>query len=754
MAFAVTRCIGAALWAAHGLRMALTAPRYRACTLKERLAMIPTAGLPVTERVSIYWDAHQVPFIEAARDEDLAVALGVVHAHLRLGQIELLRRVSRGRLAEMIGPLALGADHALRILDYGRAATASLAMLPAATRRWLEGYVAGINAYIARAETLPPEFELLGVEPEPWRVEDTLTLGRLIASDVSWLVWLRLLEQRAAGDWPAAWRRLVESAITPALDTQAMPARRALLETALLAASRSGSNALALAAARSASGAPMIAADPHLSLAQPNLWLIAGYRSPSHHAIGLMIPGLPFIAIGRNPWIAWAGTNLHAASSELVDVSSLPRDAFQVRAERIAVRWGRPHSVAIRETAFGPIITDAAPLRWHGPEILALQWIGHRASDEITAMLRVGQARDYDEFRAALGGFAVPGLTMLCAERSGRIGQVTAAHLPARALTLPQQPFPQPSKLTPWKRILTAGELPGRVDPPEGYLVSANERPRRADILMGLFFSPDDRWRRLAQLIEADEKLDARDLVGLLLDVYHQPAAELLARLRDALRGLSSTPHEGSAQQQLLAALTAWDGRYRAASAGALAFELLLYYLTRALVPRAKRRLYDTGWQARALLSHDMMAAAPMDLIEALRKSLPRAARRFRRFQSWGALHRLRLAHPLAATPWVGRRFLYGDFPADGSSETVMKTAHSLTNRRHAASYGSTARVICDLSDDDRNHIVLLGGQDGWVGSATAGDQVTLWRNNAFIDVPLRLETVRARARHVTELVA
>ena len=61
----------------------------------------------------------------------------------------------------------------------------------------------------------------------------------------------------------------------------------------------------------------LIASDPHLSIVLPNACLLAAFRSPSYHAAGLLIPGLPFIALGRNPWIAWGGTNLHAASSDL-----------------------------------------------------------------------------------------------------------------------------------------------------------------------------------------------------------------------------------------------------------------------------------------------------------------------------------------------------------------------------------------------------------------------------------------------------
>src|SRR5437763_1692188 len=161
-------------------------------TLDQRLAAMPCHDLPLNRPASIRWNTHQVPYIESEDDEDLAFCFGLVHAHLRLGQIELLRRAACGRLAELGGT----------------------------------GLVA-------------------------------------------------------------------------------------------IGSARTGSNAFALSGGLTSTGKPILAADPHLALSLPNTWILAGARSPGFHAVGLMLPGLPFIASGRNPWIAWGGTSLHAATSDL-----------------------------------------------------------------------------------------------------------------------------------------------------------------------------------------------------------------------------------------------------------------------------------------------------------------------------------------------------------------------------------------------------------------------------------------------------
>ena len=112
-------------------------------------------------------------------------------------------------------------------------------------------------------------------------------------------------------------------------------------------------------------------------------------------------------------------------------------------------------------------------------------------------------------------------------------------------------------------------------------------------------------------------------------------------------------------------------------------------------------------------------------------------------------MHRLMLRHPLAFLPVIGGRFAFADLPSAGSSETLMKTAHGLTSERHRVRYGSNSRHISDMTDPDRNLFVLLGGQDGWLNSATFLDQVPLWREGRYIELPLRPETVRARFQAV-----
>ena len=126
---------------------ALLAPLPERKDVAGRLAAFPTRGLPLEGRVTIYWSERQIPFIEAETDGDAAFALGLVHAHLRLGQMATARMLARGRLSEMIGPLGVDIDRGLRTLSYARAAAEIERGMDEAALGWVRRFVDGLNRY-------------------------------------------------------------------------------------------------------------------------------------------------------------------------------------------------------------------------------------------------------------------------------------------------------------------------------------------------------------------------------------------------------------------------------------------------------------------------------------------------------------------------------------------------------------------------------------------------------------------------------
>jgi len=221
------------------------------------------------------------------------------------------------------------------------------------------------------------------------------------------------------------------------------------------------------------------------------------------------------------------------------------------------------------------------------------------------------------------------------------------------------------------------------------------------------------------------------------LDVVQDGVLEV----RDAL--LARLPPNGPVQD----AIAAWDGGYGADSRGALASEALVAGLARRTVPKPELELLSAIWTGRALIAQRIADAPP----SAVAASLREARQILRRYGTWGEVHRLGLRHPLAMLPGVGRWFAGPSPPMPGGNDTVNKTGHGLVRGRHRVTFGSCARHVSNLADPDANWLVLLGGQDGWLGSVNLLDQLPLWREGRSIQVPLRHEATRAWP-HLTTL--
>ncbi len=749
----------------------LPAERSRA----ERHADFPTGPLPVQQSVHVYWNDAQVPFIDARDDHDLFFALGLVHAHLRLGQMETLRRIAKGRISEMAGPLTTDIDHALRIIGFARAGARSVDALRPDTRRFVEEYVRGINFYAANLKKegrLPYEFAALNFEWEPWSVADVMTLGRLAATDVNWLLWLRLLSFSDHPKYDELRGRYMRigSGSLPSFAAGALKrspanrgAQRELLASLLAGHSRSGSNSFVLARDRfrAPDGTPAAAvvSDPHLGILIPNVWIIAGYRSPSFHAVGLMIPGLPILGLGRNRDIAWGGTNMRSRSSDLYDVTNIPESELTIQTERIRVRSFFDEERRVRMSPHGPVLSDAALIEGAGERRIALRWVGHDASDEISAFLDMQRASDFQEFRRAFQSYAVSGQNFLYADRRGNIGQIAAYRQPLRRASEHDPLVLDPDNPAHrWSGFRDPTQLPYAYNPAEGFLASANNKPMHVDPPISPFFGSNDRIRRLKQLLARDRGvLDREALNAVQQDVYSISGVEVRDALLAALNA-KKTAHAKVNNQagEVYRAFADWDGNYDRDSTGALAFQLIIKYLAEEVYGDIYGEEFPSALLSSELtlrfLKDDLSGPYRPRILAALPAAFRRARAPFEEFGAWGEMHRLRLAHPLGNIPWLGARYRLYEAPADGSATTLWKTAHNITDEKHYTSYGANARHISLMHDDDANYFVLLGGQDGRFSTPNLIDQTELWMRGEFIRVPLRLETVRREFTYVSKL--
>ena len=146
-------------------------------------------------------DAHGVPHIDAATQEDMLVAQGYVTAQDRLWQMDSLRRSANGELAEILGPALVKQDKTQRVLQIRLTAQRIYDHLPAADRARLDAYARGVNLFIAQCEqshTLPVEFRLLMYRPQPWSGVDSISVGLAMVQELDTHAVTKLSRARVA----------------------------------------------------------------------------------------------------------------------------------------------------------------------------------------------------------------------------------------------------------------------------------------------------------------------------------------------------------------------------------------------------------------------------------------------------------------------------------------------------------------------------------------------------------------------------
>jgi len=367
--------------------------------------------------VEIIRDADSIPHVFASTRLDALYGLGYVHAQDRLWQMEFQRRIGHGRLSEIFGTATVPQDRFLRTVGFGRAASSAWERLTPESRRPIDAYVRGVNAFIeSHHGRFPPEFTLLRFEPQPWSGVDVLVWVKMMAWDLSAnysyeLMRLDLMARVGPARTaellprypdaglsilsPEAARRIPLSPPEPAGGSSKRPAdatagalqtsgswsaalTRALsggdgsVRGLLLGGTRAdalGSNNWVVDGTLTASGKPLLANDPHLGTHVPSLWYLAHMSAGDFDVIGATLPGAPAVAIGRNRFIAWGETNVAADVEDLyrehLDPSGTSaefRGAYEplrtVR-ETIQVSGSSPVIVEVRVSRHGPLISDA-----------------------------------------------------------------------------------------------------------------------------------------------------------------------------------------------------------------------------------------------------------------------------------------------------------------------------------------------------------------------------------------------------------
>jgi penicillin amidase len=535
-----------------------------------------------------------------------------------------------------------------------------------------------------------------------------------------------------------------------------------------------GSNSWVLDGSLTRSGRPMLANDMHLDLQAPALWYLVGLHAPAPSdtapaldVVGVSIPGAPFVIAGRNRAISWGLTNAYVDDVDIFLERLDPADPgrymtpdgshpFEVVAESIRVRGADdPVVMEVRRTRHGPVLPQET-----SDTLLALQWTAFEPTTVFRAVMGFNLARSWEEFLDAADSMDDPHQNLVYGDTAGHIGYVMGGTVPIRGNRRPAPVAPRPGWTGEWdwQGELPFDEHPRVLDPPAGFIVTANNRQTTGPVsrLVSRTWLQPFRAARITELIrEGRPPYGPGDLLAMQMDVVDLYAERYVDRAVEAARSAGF--------DDIAAELEAWDRRADGESRAAP-----IFYAWSELVRRGLARHlfggeapYFTRESATAVL--DRRSVPWADDPGAAYREIARAAMRraavLARGRSWAESNRVVHSHPLGDVAMLDRilGLDIGPSPHHGAPTTVNVALWAFQTPSDDFPFTTTAgpsmRQVVDMGNTDAaGGFVIPTGQSGIPFSRHYDDQTELWRWGGLLDLPMHGEAIDAAAERKLRL--
>ncbi len=765
------------------------------------LNQIRTASLPdysenvsipgLINEVNLLRDSFAIPHIFAENETDLYRAVGFAMAQDRLWQMDLLRRVTQGRLSEILGDDQVNTDLLMRALRIQEKSEKVLAQSSPDILAALEAFSAGINYYIDHYP-LPPEFKILRYKPENWQPVHSINLIGYMSWDLAsgWEPEI-LLHRIAREVSPGQIQELVPDAQVHSISVFPGFSSEIHIGDNLLSANRKleklgaqvffGSNNWAVSGKKSKTGKPLLANDMHLGLFAPGIWYQMHQEIRGNlNVTGLVLPGQPFIICGHNDSVAWGMTNVTVDDIDFY-AETLNEDSTKylldgkwvnllIKDEVIATKEGEDKIFSLKYTHRGPIINR---FKNEKETTLSIRWMGNEKSDELRTVYLLNRAANWSDFRNAVKTFKSVSQNIVYADVSGNIGLQASAGVPLR-LGQGIRIHPGDTSLYDWKGFLPFEDLPFEYNPERGYVSSANNKTAPDDYPyhIGTWYSIPDRIDRIREMLEETEKHDVEDFVNMHNDFKSKKAERFVPIFLKALDSGNSEP-----QKAALEKLEEWDYVLSRESQAAAIFEVLYRKVAENLVEdELPQDLFQSFMGTRIMVENlmehiiisdssdwiddkrtsasetwnDIVNKAFYETVEELSEQIGPIVEDW----NWGKLHTLTLSHPLGVVKLLNKalKLNRGPYGVPGSYHTVTPYSYSYTNL-YKVNHGASHRHIYDLADWDESKTVIPTGTSGIPASDFYLDQLDLYLKNRYHADPFSRNEVEKMAKYTMKLL-
>ena len=744
--------------------------------------------------VTVLRDSLGIPHIYASSENDLYRTVGYVMAQDRLWQMDLMRRITTGRLSEVLDPGLVDTDQLFRALNFSEKSERIMAQSDPELMACVEAFADGVNQFIdSHRKRLPVEFALLGYKPDPWEPIHTFNLIGYMAWDLSsgWGPEIALYRMKQVLSDALLSELIPDNRFQPTAVFPSFPSDKALpeLHAGLLQSLKvigelglqvfEGSNNWAVSGARSETGSPLMANDMHLGLMAPGIWYQMHHVAEGTvNVTGVALPGTPFVICGHNEDIAWGMTNVTVDDIDFYLETTHPSDTnrylldgswreMTLVNEAIRVKGQDEPVIRVnRYTHRGSVISGFRDLE---DVVVSARWQGREFSNEIRTVYLLNRAGNWQEFRDAVSTFNSISQNIVYADRFGNIGLQTAAGIPLRP-----EPgimvYPGDTSLYDWTGIVPFEELPHELNPERGHVSSANNRTVGEEYphYIGTWFSLPSRIDRIRELLDGKEKLNSDDFMRMLRDQTSPWARDMTATYLAALSGKTEGTYEMARET-----LEKWDFHLSETSPATLLFETMWPELKRVvfedelgeehypllvqndiITRHFFNRIRVTGYSLWCddTRTPDKTETFSDNILQAFRSTVDTLAALHGTDISsweWGKVHQVSFMHPLGSVELVEKLFRVnrGPFPVGGSFHTVSPYSYP-AGSSYTATHGASERHIFDTREWDHSLTVIPTGTSGVPASPHYMDQTMLYVQNRYHRDLFSREAVESATRY------
>jgi penicillin amidase len=729
------------------------------------------------EQTDVYFDDFGVPHIYGRSEEDVFTALGYVHAQERLFQMELIRRVSAGRLSEIFGSATIDVDKFFRMLGLAQHADWSAREFSKqqnqAFYKNAVAYLSGINRFLETGKT-PVEFRLLGIPKNKFTINDMFLIVDFMSfnfemafrtdplmTKIQRRLGEKYLKDIALGYVPGTLRVPADSIVG---DTASQACMFENVIDKLPVKPWMGSNAWAVSPSRTQSGKVLFENDTHIGYQQPCVWYEAYLECPGLDLYGNFLAGFPFPAIAHSHRHAWGLTILENDDLDFFEekTDSLhPNQYFykgewkqmQLREEVIHVKDSGDLKLTCRSTVHGTVCTDAIHdfADVTSMPVAACWTLVQFPSNLCEITYELAKAGSLDDFRKGISRLSTPGLNVVYGDAEGNIAWWTAAKLVKRPAHVESRLLLDGSSGDDdWQGFYDFSENPHSINPASGYVYTCNNAPDTSDsISIPGYYTPEDRAIIVTRFLDRRKKFSIADMNELNLSSASVVSANLAHYIVSTLS--DTTKNKSEKLKTAADILSAWNGSMEINDVAPVIFHRLEYEILWSMMgdelgAKDFLRFQQTHIEKNSivpLLMNNSSAwfddVTTKDKIETKQEIFDHAfenAISFLQTQlgddvnlwNWGRVHTVEHGHPIGKQKPFDQFLNVGPFPVGGGNETLNQQGFDLSpDGNYRVKFGPALRRTLDFGDPEHGQSILPTGESGNFMSKHYDDQATLF---------------------------